>query len=112
VKTKVRTWRLALRVLLLAVAIAAVPVPGLAQEKSPPAARPGIQASLHKVVAANPVVPTRVRAARTQTITSTPVKGSFFKTPAGMAVIGILAAGGGYAIYSVSKQGLSSPPRQ
>ena len=36
---------------------------------------------------------------------------SFFKTPAGMVVIGVLAAGAGYAIYSASHDRIHSVVR-
>ena len=110
-KITVRGWRLALRVLALAVAIAVVPVPLLAQEKSPPAAQPGIRASLHKVVTANPVVPTRVQATRTQGSTATPPQSSFFKTPAGIAVLAVIGAGTGYALYSSKHDRIHSEVR-
>jgi putative exporter of polyketide antibiotics len=111
VKITVRRWRLALRVLALALAVAAIPLPSLAQEKSPPAARPGIQASIQKAVAQTPVMPAKVQAARTQGTTAAPAKPSFFKTPAGLAVIGILAAGTGYAFYASSHDRIHSVVR-
>jgi hypothetical protein len=100
---------LVLRVIVLALAIAAVPVSGLAQEKSPPAARPGIQASIQKAVAATPVVPVRVKAARTQS-SPPPPKPSFFKTPAGIAVLAIIGGGTGYALYSAKHDKLPKTP--
>ena len=111
-KIKDRRGRLALRVLVLAVAVAAVPVPCLAQEKSPPAAAPGIQASIQKVAAATPLAPARVQAAaRTQTSANTPGKTPFIKTKAGIAVLAVLGAGVGYALYSTSHDRIHSAAR-
>ena len=110
-KTTARTWRLVSRVLVLAVAIAAVPVPTLAQEKSPPAAKPGIQASIQKVAASTSVAPARVPAARTQASPTTPAKSSFIKSPAGIAMLAVLGAGVGYALYSTSHDRINSPGR-
>jgi hypothetical protein len=111
VTTRVRRWRLALWVLALAVALSAVPVPLLAQEKSPPAAAPGIKASIQKAIATSLPAPARVRA-RAQDTATAPGQGSFFKTPAGVAVIAILAAGTGYAIYASRHDRIHSVVRQ
>lgn len=108
-KIKDRSWRLVLRVLVLALAIAAVPVLSLAQEKSPPAAQPGIQVSMQKAVAATPNAAVRVKAAQTQG-SPPPAKPAFFKTPAGIAVLAIIGAGTGYALYSAKHDKLPKTP--
>lgn len=110
-KTTDCRWRLALRVLALAVAFAVIPLPLLAQEKSPPAAKPGIQASLQKVAAETPMTPSKVQAARTQGSTAEPPKTSFFKTKAGIAVLAVIGAGAGYALYSTYNDRITSPVR-
>ncbi len=102
-----RNWRPVLRVLALALAIAAVPLPGLAEEPSQPVARPGIRASAAKVAAT---------ARLSQDATPPDAKaqlnsGSFFKSPAGMVVIAIVAAGAGYAVYSARNDRIHSVVR-
>ncbi len=109
-KKTVRRWRLVARVLVLAIAIAAVPVPGLAQEKSPPASpTPGLQASIQKVAASTPVAPARTPAARTQT--GTTASKPFMKSTAGIVMLAVLGAGVGYAVYSTSHDRIHSAAR-
>jgi len=113
VNTRVRTWRPALWVLALALAVAAVPLPSLAQESSPPAVKPGIRASVQKIAVPTPLTPSRVQVAKSQgTTTAPPTKPSFLKTKAGAVVIGILAAGTGYALYTTSHDRIHSVIRQ
>jgi hypothetical protein len=112
VKITARTWRPALRVLALALVVAAVPLPALAQEKSPPATQSGIQASLHKVVAETPMMPAKVQAARAQGSTAEPPKTPFFKSKAGYAVLAVIGVGTGYAIYSTSHDRIHSEVRK
>ncbi len=107
---KVRRWRCVLRVLVLALIVTAVPLPGMAGQPDQPNARPGLKASIPtavRAVAATTKAP--ARAAREQApgkeqLGST----SFFKTGPGIAVIAILAAGTGYAIYSASHDRIHS----
>ena len=111
-RTRVRRWRPALWVIVLAVAVSAVPVPVLAQEKSPPAAAPGIQASIQKAIKTPLPAPARVRARAQQATAEAPGTGSFFKSPAGIAIIAILGAGTGYAIYTSRNDRIHSVVRQ
>ncbi len=102
---QLRKWRLALRVLALALIVAAVPLPCLAQQPGQTATTPGLKASarsvVHAVVAAAPAAkPARAQAtgdAKAQLESK-----SFFRTSAGLAVIAVMAAGVGYAAYSAS----------
>lgn len=103
----VRTWRPALRVLALALVIAAVPLPGLAGEPSQPVARPGIRASAVNLAATTPLA--RAQSQSTQDAKANLESGSFFKTPVGIAVIAVVAAGAGYAIYSTRHDRIKSP---
>jgi hypothetical protein len=117
VNNQVRTWRPALRVLALALALAAVPLPALAGEPSQPAAKPGIRASIQQVaaqqVAASArLTPPRAQYARTQEGKAQLGSGSFFKTSAGIACLAVLAAGTGYAFYSKSHDRIHSVTRQ
>jgi hypothetical protein len=98
-------------VLALALVTAAVPVPVLAQEKSPPATQPGIQASVHKALATTPMVLTRVKAAKTHQTAPTAGTGSWLKTPAGIVVLAIVGVGAGYAAYSASHNRVHSAAR-
>lgn len=101
------TWRPALRVLALALVIAAVPLPGLAGEPSQTIARPGIRASAAAVVAT-----TTLARSEGQSATDTKAQlesGSFFKTPVGVVVLAVVAAGAGYAIYSTRNDRIKSP---
>ena len=107
-----RRWRPALRVLALAVAIAAAPLLCLAEESGPPAAKPGIQASMQKIAATTTLTKSPAKAARAQESPETTGKGSFFKTPAGIVVLGIIAGGTGYAFYAARHDRIHSVIRQ
>jgi hypothetical protein len=106
-----RPWRPALRVLALAVAVAALPVPVLAQEPGQPAASPGIRASIPQVTAAARLKPPRAQFARTQEGKAQLGSPSFFKTPAGIICIAVIGAGVGYAAYSASHDRIHSVTR-
>jgi hypothetical protein len=100
VKHQFRTWRLAVRVFALALALAAIPLPGLAEETNKPAPTPGLKASIARAAASGvtleqaklPATPAEAR------VGSKP----FFKTPAGVVVLAVMAAGTGYALYSAN----------
>jgi len=111
VRNNDRRWRPALRVLALAVAIAAAPLLCLAAESGPPAPKPGIKASIHKVAASTTMTKSSVKAARTQDTPETTGKGSFFKTPAGIVVLAILGGGTAYALYSARQDRIRSVVR-
>jgi len=106
-----RPWRPVLCVIALALAIAAVPLPALAQEPGQPPAAPGIRASIPQVTAAVRPTPQRAQVARTQAGKAQLGSTSFFKTPAGVAVIAVVAAGTGYAFYSLSHDRIHSVTR-
>ena len=95
-----------MRVLAVALIVAAVPWPALAGEGKQPATKPGLQASIapavHAVaVAARPA--SRESAQEKAPIDKSMLESkSFFKKPMGVLIIGVLAAGTGYAIYSAS----------
>ncbi len=106
---QVRRWRLVLRLLVLALVVAAVPLPCGAQQVGPTPQKPGLKASIQPAVtmmAAKPA--TRVKAQATTDSTSRVGSGSFFKTPAGVAVLAIVAAGAGFAVYSASHDRIHS----
>jgi hypothetical protein len=109
--------RSSLRMVVLAAAVAAAPLPALAGNASSlpagPPAGPGIAASGARLVAvelARPAAPgAQVRLAVTpQTDLGSP---SFFKTPAGIITLVAIAAGVSYALYSTSHDRIKSPAR-
>lgn len=109
-KLQVRSWRLVARVVIIALVLAAIPLPGLAEESTQPVATPGLRASIAKAAANTKVSPSQSPKA------SAPDKAAlgslkFFKTPAGMIVLAVVAAGSGYAIYSASKDRIHSVVR-
>jgi hypothetical protein len=96
-------WRRGLRLLALVLIVVAVPLPVLAERNKQPPPRPGVQASIvpavRAVSAANATAPKPAAQAKTADkgeLGST----SFFKKPAGIAALAIVAGGVGYAIYS------------
>jgi hypothetical protein len=103
-----RPWRPAFCVLALALAFAAVPLPVLAQEPSPPTAAPGIRASIPQVTAADRLKPPRAQVARAQAGKEQLGSPSFFKTPAGIACIAVVAAGTIFVAYSASHDRIHS----
>jgi hypothetical protein len=101
----VRRWRTSLRVLALALIVAAVPLPVLADEGKQSAARPGLQASIKPVVramAATAALASKESAQAAPVDKSALESKSFFKKPVGLLILGVMAAGTGYAIYSAS----------
>ncbi len=110
---KVRRWRLVLRLLVLALIVAAVPLPGGAQQVGQSAMKPGLKASIQpavRTVAAKPA--TSVKAQATTGSKPSPGSSSFFRTPVGIAVLGVVGAGAGYMFYSMSKDRIHSVVRQ
>ncbi len=99
-------WRIALRVALaLALIVAAVPLPCLAQQPGQTATKPGLKASVqpavHAVVVASPVAkPARAQA--TGDFKAPLESKSFFKSSTGLIVLAVAGAGLGYTFYSMS----------
>jgi hypothetical protein len=109
VKLQVKTSQWISRVLVVALMLAATPLPTLAGEPpAPTPPRPSLNALVQQAAAVTPIAP-----ARTQTATSAGKTDfgspSFFKKPAGIAVLATLAAGVGYAIYSTQHDRVHSP---
>lgn len=104
----VRRWPTALRAFAIALIVAVIPLPALAQQTSQAAAKPRLQASIapivHTVAVATAKTATPKRGQSAQQLGST----SFFRTGPGIAVIAILAAGAGFAIYSASHDRIHS----
>lgn len=109
--------RSSLRMVVLAAAVAAAPLPALAGDihslPAGPSPDSGIAASGSRLMAAElarPAVPAaQVRLAVTpQTDLGS---ASFFKTPAGIITLVAIAAGVSYALYSTSHDRVKSPAR-
>ncbi len=111
---KVRRWRCVLRVLVLALIVAAVPLPGMAGQPDQPNAKPGLKASIPtavRAVAATTKAP--ARAAKEQGATKEQLgSSSFFRTPTGVVVLALVGAGAGYMFYSMSHDRIHSVVRQ
>lgn len=114
-KYLVRPWRrTVVRLLVVAIALGAAPVNGLASEPgNPPPSTPTLSASIQKAVQleTGKVAKVSPKAAR-QAGGSAPAdtsSGSFFKSKAGIITIALLAAGTGYALYSTSHDRVTSP---
>lgn len=97
------------RMLVLAVVVAFVPVPVLADE-GPPAAAPGIRASAAVIADTEPLAATTVATAQSGPPDAGSV--SFFKKPIGIVALLTLAAGVGYAIYSTQNDRITSPAKK
>lgn len=100
------------RVLVVALVLAATPLPALAGEPPAPAPpRPSLNALVKQAAVVTPIAPARAQTATgaDKTEFSSP---SFFKKPAGIAVLAALAAGVGYALYSTQHDRVTSPAKQ
>jgi hypothetical protein len=111
VKHHLRSWRPAMRVLALALVLAALPVTGFAADGPQPVAKATpLATSIDKVVAAEKLDAAQAKpAARPDTkALGSP---SFFKSKVGIVVLGVFAAGVGYATYSLSHDRIHSTTR-
>jgi hypothetical protein len=100
-----------LRVLLLALAVAAAPLPVLAGETTATPPSP-IKASIQKVVASRVVTLAKVPAAQANQASGTDLASpSFFKSKAGVVALVATAVGIGFALYSTSNDRVKSPAK-
>lgn len=106
----VRTWRPVLRAVALALVLAAVPLPALAEDTKQPVAKPTLRASIDKAAATATLAPSAAPAAAAQDKSQLGSK-SFFKTPAGIVVLAVIGVGAGYAFYSTSHDRIHSAVR-
>lgn len=104
-----RSWRrLAAPALALSVALVGAPLPAAAGDVTPQFSPPTspLAKSVQRVVATTPLAvanPAQASAQQTPQPKSADLNSpSFFKTPGGIVVIGMLAAGTAYALYSMS----------
>jgi hypothetical protein len=98
-------------VLALALALAAVPPPVLAEDPSPPAAKSALQASVQKITATITLAQSQSPSGGSQADREKLASSSFFKTKVGIAVIAAMAVGTGYALYSAKHDRILSPAR-
>jgi hypothetical protein len=95
---------------VLALAIAAAPLPALAGEPPATAPPPGLAAAAQKAAVAQAKADARMARAQSTTGTKTDLGSpSFFKTPAGIITLIAVGAGLGYALYSTSNDRVESP---
>jgi hypothetical protein len=108
-----KKWRGAVgQFTLLTLAAALIPLPVAAAEARPSPKPATIKASVEKIAASDfAAVPApRSKAIRTQ---SSPMNDrSFFKTKPGVIALVVMAAGVGYAVYSVKNDRITSPAKQ
>jgi hypothetical protein len=100
----------------VAAAVLVAPLPALAADsppQTPAPIKPGIKASADRA-AVSLASSTRAepRAPQPPTNSGGKDKWSFFKSPAGALVLGAVAAGAGYAIYSTSNDRVHSPGKK
>ena len=112
-KIQSRSWLLIVRVLLLTLAVAAAPMPSLAGETSPTAAKaaPVLKAAIAKAVASEPLAKARAQGAGDKPDKSELGSASFFKKPAGLIAIIVVAAGGAFMAYSMKHDRIHSDVR-
>jgi hypothetical protein len=89
---------------MAALVVTVVPRPSMAEEPGKPAAVPGLRASADSAATAmasavEQPAPGPARQAGPEAAKPTSSR-AFFKTPVGVAVLAVMAAGVGYAIYS------------
>ena len=109
------------RAAMLAIAVTLVPLPALAADTAPAAPAQPLKASIathakREVLASTPRQATGASStsarsgARAQS--NDPHGQGFFRSPAGIACLAVVAAGTGYAIYSASHDRIHSVARQ
>ena len=113
-KPQVRFSQWVIRALVVALILTAAPLPSFAGEPPAPAPpRPTLTALVEQAAAATPLTPVRKQTATGAQGSKTDMGSpSFFKKPAGIAVLVTLAAGVGYALYSTSHDRVHSPAKQ
>lgn len=112
-KIQSRSWLLVVRVLVLALAVAAAPMPSLAGESSPGApAKPVLRDAIAKAAASIPVAKARAQGGGAKADKSELGSTSFFAKPAGIIAIIVVAAGTAYAVYSASHDRIHSVVRK
>ncbi|HEY2435363.1 MAG TPA: hypothetical protein VGI12_22025 [Vicinamibacterales bacterium] len=105
---------------MLAIAVTLVPLPLLAADHATAAPAQPLKASIathakRDVLATTPTQTTAARSAKDQAPaqrSGDPHSAGFFRSPAGIACLAVIAGGTGYAIYSASHDRIHSVARQ
>ena len=101
---------------MLAIAVTLVPLPLLAADTAAAAKAQPLKTSIATHAKREALAPTPKQsgtpAARPQTASSNPHSAGFFRSPAGVACLAVIAAGTGFAIYSASHDRIHSVARQ
>ena len=101
VRLQVRFSQWVSRALVVALILTATPLPSFAGEPPAPAPpTPTLTALVQQAAAVTPLAPARGKSSAAQSGKADLGSPSFFKKPAGIAVLITLAAGVGYALYS------------
>lgn len=113
-KTKAKSLRWVSRMLVVALILTALPLPAFAGETPPPppTPRPTLMALVQQAAAVTPIAPAREQSATGATDKTQFASSSFFKKPAGIAVLAAFVAGVGFAIYSTQHDRVSSPGKK
>ena len=113
---RIMKWRgVTGRAVLLALAAALVPLPAAAAGAGPsakPAKATTIKASVDKIAATDFATAPAARRDAVRTQSTGLGDRSFFKTKPGMIALAVMAAGVGYAVYSVKHDRITSPAKQ
>jgi hypothetical protein len=104
-----RSWRPVARAVALALVLAVVPLPGFAADGPKPVDKP-LTASIEKAAASAKLDAVQAKPA-TPPDTAALGSPSFFKSKVGVVVLGVFAAGVGYAAYSLSHDRIHSTTR-
>lgn len=112
-KLQVRSRRWVIGACVVAMAVAAAPLPSFAgQAGAPVASKPTLTASIQRAVAVTPLAPARGQAAGATADKSVLGSASFFKSKAGAIALAVVAAGAGYAFYAAKHDRINSVARQ
>ena len=101
---------------MLAIAVTLVPLPLLAADTAAAAKAQPLKTSIathaKREVLASAPKHSGSTAARAQAASNDPHSSGFFRSPAGIACLAVIAAGTGYALYSASHDRIHSVARQ
>lgn len=102
---------------MLAIAVTLVPLPLLAADTAAAAPKQPLKTSIATHAKRDVLVSKTRQSGATatrssQTASNDPHTGGFFRSPAGIACLAVLAAGTGYALYSASHDRIHSVVRQ
>lgn len=102
------------RTALLAAAVALIPMPVAASgtKSAPKAPQVSLRQVVAKEAAHTPLRTSTASTAKREQDNQTKQSPGFFRTPAGMAALAVMAIGTGYAIYSTQHDRIHSPGKK